>query len=707
MHVIHFGAISYSAGGLMFLVLTVLLMTAWRGRLQGGLLLAAAAVSTVWCGALALHAARMLPASSALAVLEILRDGLWLAFLLRVLGYAKRDGGHEKTRLKGVWLVLGAFCVGAAIFAVASPHVPGSVLSTTQKAQAMFFAYVLLAVAGLALVEQLFRNTRSEHRWAIKFLCFGVGGAFAYDFFLYSYALLFTQMDSDLWMARGAINAVVVPLIAVSATRNPQWSVEIFVSRHVVFHSVAFLGAGLYLLLMAGAGFYIRLYGGTWGGAAEAVFLFGAVVLLLLLMFSAQLRARVKVFLGKHFYKNRYDYREEWLKFTRVLSTSNENSQLRENIIRAIADIVGSPGGALWVRQESGYFHAISRWEMTPPESAIESENSPLVRFMEGRGWVLFLDEYTSNPSAYDGLVLPDWLRELPQAWVVVPLMQRDELLGFVVTTRSRTKGRLNWEDNDLLKTAGRQAASYLALIEATRALTDARQFDAFNRLSSYVVHDLKNLVAQLSLVSVNARKHMHNPVFIADAVETVENVTNRMNRLLAQLRKGRMEETTSELVNLERVLEKVVAGRSTERPAPRFECLAHGMIVTADPDRLAAVLEHVVQNAQEATPPDGDVCVRLRSDEKWAMVEVQDTGCGMDARFISERLFRPFDTTKGNAGMGIGVYETREFARARGGDVDVHSHPDKGTIFRIRLPLENGDEDVIFREDPQTEVVG
>jgi len=681
-------AISYSLGAALFLVLTVLLVTAWRGRLQGGLLVAAAALSCVWCGLVAGYGAWGWPPLRALAVFEVARDGAWFAFLLGLLGVARGESGATSRTFKGAASGAALLCV--AVAALVGLPLPAAIgLSPGAKETLTLFGFVLLAVAGLALVEQLFRNTRPEHRWGIKYLCLGVGGLFAFDFFLYSNALLFTRVDAELWAARGAVNALVVPLIAVAAARNPDWSLEVFVSRHVVFHTAALVGAGAYLLLMAAAGYYIRLYGGTWGRVAEIVFLFGAVVVLFALVSSGQLRSKGKVFLSKHFFKNKYDYREEWLRFTHTLSSSREGAELRENIVRAIADIVESPGGVMWVRRDSGHFYPAAQVGTPAPAAATVPPESPLCRFLERSGWVIFLDEHARDPGHYGGLELPPWLGELRRASIIVPLQQGDELLGFVALLRSQTKTHLNWEDSDMLKTVGRQAASYLAMQEANEALASSRQFDAFNRLSSYVVHDLKNLVAQLSLVTTNARRHMENPAFVADAFATVENATAKMNRLLASLRKGRLEETTTRLVNVKPILEKVVSACAARPPVPRLRCLANGAIVRADPERVATVLEHLVQNAQEATPEEGRVEVRLDRDDEWVTIEIEDTGCGMDERFVSERLFRPFDTTKGNAGMGIGAYESREFVLAHGGELDVFSRPGEGTMFRIRFPIE------------------
>ena len=688
MITVNIPAVSYAIGAAAFLILTLLLLTAWRGRLQGGLLLSASAVTALWCAAVAFYAVYRVPPFSALQLLEVLRDATWCLFLLKLLGLTRKQARGTDRGVRVLAMVIFALCAGLVGVILANRYSADILAVASLTAYIAVFGHVLLAVAGLVLVEQIYRNTPLDQRWAIKFLCIGVGGMFVYDFYMYANGLLFKQLDGAIWSARGVVFAMVVPLIAVSASRNPQWSLQVFVSRHVVFHTAALLGAGVYLLAMAAAGYYIKAYGGTWGGAAQVVFLVGAVVLLGLLLQSGHLRSRFKVFVGKHFFKNRYDYREEWLRFTQTLSTVERGAELKPTIVRAIADIVESPGGMLFQRTEGGDFEPTAGVNVDRSAAQWLAADTPLLHFLQERGWVVFLDEYEKDPENYDGLVLPEWLDAVPRAWVILPLMQGDTLVAFIVLVRSPTRGALNWEDSDLLKTVGRQAASYLVLWQTTDALAESRQFEAFNRLSAYVVHDLKNLVAQLDLVMDNSKRHLHKPGFMEDALKTVGSASAKMNRLLVQLRKGRAESGAARSVNLGNVLEEVVAARSTGKPEPVLEACTQELRISADRDRLSAVIEHLVQNAQEATPPDGHVTVRMSGDGDWALVDVEDDGCGMDADFIAERLFKPFDTTKGNAGMGVGVYESREFVHALGGEITVESAPRRGTLFRVKLPV-------------------
>lgn len=673
------GIISYTIGGVLFLALTVLLVTSWRGRLQGGLLVIASLASTVWCFVLAYGATATTVPFLAVFLPEIGRDAAWITLLLGLLGAHQRSA----TRSRALAWVAHGLWVAALLHGVSAGLRPGeAALGTTGT----ILGLLVVALTGLVLVEQLYRNTQPEKRWAIKFLCLGVGGLFAYDLFLYSQGLLFRQLDANLWQARGAVNALVVPLIAVSAARNPEWSLNVFVSRHVVFYTASLIGAGVYLLAMAGGGYYLRVYGGSWGAVGQTAFLFGAALVLFIIMLSSDARARLKVFLAKHFYKNKYDYREEWLRLIRTLSTPAQDIPLRERVIKAVAQIVQSRGGCLWTRQDENQLRPVAQWNMEPPGDAVEPVGSAFAGFLRERQWVIDINEYRTDSSRYHGLALPAWLESLPHAWLVIPLMQEDRLFGFMVLAESSHPQKLTWEDTDLLKTVGHQVASYLAQHEAAQILTEVKQFDAYNRLTAFLMHDLKNLIAQQSLVVKNAAKHKNNPTFIEDAIRTIENSVQRMNRLLEQLKRGDSGAAARRIV-LSELLADLIGKHRNRRPVPELEAADPAVQVFAEPDRLGMVLGHIIRNAQEATAANGYVRIALERAGTNATVEIRDNGCGMDTEFLRDRLFRPFDTTKGSKGMGIGAYQVREFIRAAGGEVEVVSEPGTGTTFRVILP--------------------
>jgi putative PEP-CTERM system histidine kinase len=647
----------------------------------------AVAGSTVWSLVAAAQAGYGMPGLELVWATEVVRNLLWIFFLIHLLK-PFAAGNALYTRMLG-YVRLACLFLGflMMIMLVDIPQLAEHLRSPVVQREFSLVGQLLYAVLGLALVEQLYRNTPIELRWGIKYLCFGLGAQFAFDFYLYTDALLFHRLDSSIWSARGFVNAMVIPLIGVTAARNPDWSLPVFLSRRMVLHSTTLLSAGLYMLLMALAGYYIKLYGGEWGGVLQIAFLFGAIIVLVALLFSGQFRARTKVFLNKHFFSYRYDYREEWLRMIGLLADKHVDKPLSERVIWTLAEIVESSGGLLWVRSEKGDYRYKARFNCQHAVEATIDANEPMAPFMENQRWVINIDEFRAAPDVYGDLVMPDWILDNNDAWLIVPLVHDARLLGIVMLLQPRAPQSLNWENLDLLKTVGMQAASYLALNQAAESLAEARQFEGFNRLSAFVIHDLKNLIAQLSLVAKNAARHKHNPEFIDDAVSTIENAVLKMNRLMAQLKSADIT-GESRLINLVDELRDVVSAKSNGTPVPFLRSSVDTAYVSAEPDRLSSVLGHVVQNAQDATPPDGEIELLLRATGDQAIVEIRDTGSGMDPEFIKSRLFRPFDSTKGLTGMGIGAYECREVIVALGGQVVVESTPGRGTVFRIMLPI-------------------
>ena len=678
----------YGVAGLAFSILFLILLTGWRGRFQGTQFLLAVGGSCAWAIVAALQAGFGIPGLDLVWAAEVVRNLLWVFLLLHVLK-PFAEGSALYSRLLG-YVRLACLALGLVMLAMLV-DVPAAIEQMRPAALQREFSLVgqlLFAVLGMALVEQLFRNTPIEQRWGIKYLCFGLGVMFAFDFYLYTDALLFHRLDAAIWSARGFVTVIAVPMIAVTAARNPDWSLPVFLSRRMVLHSTTLFSAGLYMLVMALAGYYIKIYGGEWGGVLQIAFLFGALIVLVALLFSGQFRARTKVFFNKHFFNYRYDYREEWLRVIGLLAGRRVEMPLHERAIWALAEIVESSGGLLWLRNDKGDYRFKARFNAQYVVDATISAAEPMVPFMENQRWVINVDELRTAPDVYSDLPLPAWVLDNADAWLIVPLMHEERLLGFVMLLQPRAPQSINWENLDLLKTVGMQAASYLALNQAAEALAEARQFEGFNRLSAFVIHDLKNLIAQLSLVATNAARHKHNPAFIDDAVGTIENAVSKMNRLMAQLKSADITGARRR-INLLAELQDVVLAKSNSQPVPVLNAQASDAYVLAEPDRLSAVLGHVVQNAQDATPPDGRIELLLRVSGDQAIVEIRDTGSGMDAEFIKTRLFRPFDSTKGLTGMGIGAYECREVISALGGQVKVESVPGRGTVFRILLPLD------------------
>jgi putative PEP-CTERM system histidine kinase len=672
---------SYIIAALGFLLLSVLLLTSWRGRAHGRVLTLASVTTAVSSALLAWEATSATPWSVLTNSFEILRNGAWSAFLIILIGHFHDDNSPLPYRLRPSLVLIAGFYVlflGVTVFGKLDLE-----FLTSLGLMPSIAARVGMAVLGMLLVEQLYRNKPEAERWALKFACLGIGGMFAYDFYMYSDAMLFHAVNPDIWAARGVVNALTVPLIAASVARSTSWTSELAVSRRVMFHSAALFGSAIYLLTMGSAGYYLRYFGGSWGSVMQVTFLFGALVVLVVTLFSGTFRSWLKVFISKHFYSYNYDYREEWLRFTGTLSQYGPG--LGDRAVQAVGALVESPGGLMWIRRDSGLFEPAAAWQL-PPATVTEPADSALCQFLGARQWVVDLQEYRDAPEKYEDIAMPAWLLAYPRGWLVVPLMMQGRLFGFILLLEPRSAIKLNWEVIDLLKIAGNQAASYLAQSEAANALMVARQFESFNRMSTFVVHDLKNLVSQLSLLMTNAERHKHNPEFQQDMIETVNFSVQKMKLLLQKLSRSVAPEHAGAL-SIERLLKQAVALKAAFEPQPVLTVADPGLTVLADWERLERVVGHLIQNAIEATAKDGRVEIELARAGEAVVIRISDNGEGMTEEFIRERLFKPFESTK-SAGMGIGVFESQEYIQELGGVLEVTSVPAQGSTFTITLPL-------------------
>lgn len=611
---------------------------------------------------------------------DLARYALWFVFLQQLLKVDREIRLPQASRIlrASTWLVGLATVVWLGMSGVGN--------TAMQIPRGLLALSLALPVLGLVTVEQVYRNVGDDVRWGVKPVCLGLACVFAFDIYIYSEAVLLGTVDIDALALRGAVHTLSVPFLWLAARRRRDWLRRMKVSRTAAFYSATLLLAGGYLLFISGLGYYVRYFGGSWGRALQLGLLAVGIAALGVFLFSGSTRAWIKVLVGKHFFSYRYEYREEWLRFTAMLSSRRSPQETGSMIVRGLAGMVDCPAGSLWTRAtaDAPYTEAAC-WKM-PHTGGSEAADSEFCALLRDKGWVIDLTEYRSAPKRYGEMTMPTWLLGASDTWLVVPLLVDDEMLGFVVLAQPRAATDLNWELLDLLKTAGRQAAGYLAQMQATEALLEARKFEAFNRMSAFVVHDLKNIVTQLSLMMKNAERLRHNPEFQQDMLLTVESSLEKMRRLMLQLREGATPVGAGhgvELAPIVKRLQALASGQGRSLEVKKLEPLA----TRGHEDRLERVLGHLVQNALDATPAQGTVWVAVERSSGQVRVDVGDTGSGMSDEFIQSQLFRPFSTTK-HSGMGIGTYESQQYIRELGGAISVRSSPGQGTVMTVLLPL-------------------
>jgi len=419
---------------------------------------------------------------------------------------------------------------------------------------------------------------------------------------------------------------------------------------------------------------------------AQVGFLVALLTVMALWLPSERFRAWLKVTAQKHLFSHRYDYRAEWLRLADTIGRGGEaGDALHLRVPKAMADITESPSAALFLPDPEGTLVLAETWRWPTLADDVVSLPDQLAGFLSQNDYVIDLEQWRSGKSeAGEVDPLPAWLDADSASWAIVPLRHFDRLQGAVLLARPLIDRQLDWEDFDLLKVVGRQLASYLAEQAGQHALMEAARFDEFNRRMAFVLHDIKNLASQLSLLSHNAQRHADNPAFREDMLKTLGTSTAKLNGLIQRLgRYGNQRVPEIERVELAALIGDVAASFG-----PSWQgrvSITGDEAAMADREGLEQALVHLIQNAFDASPANAPVCVAIHGDHIGASIDIVDVGEGMDPAFLRDKLYAPFVSSKSD-GFGIGALEARELIRAMGGRLLVQSRVGLGTRFTIEL---------------------
>lgn len=540
-----------------------------------------------------------------------------------------------------------------------------------------FFFYIAIMfclVAALVNFEVTLANASPDAFWKIKFELLGLGTILTVQVFYYSQALLYRSLNMNYLSLRSFLYLVAAVLIAYSLVCH-RGKVRIQVSRQVAFKSVVLFAVGTYLILLGLLGEGMQHFSPIFSRtvALSLAFLFGIGLVILLL--SDQLRRKIKVSLHKNFYQQKHDYRTQWLSFTEQLSTSRSGEELLQRILSAYCDIFGCSASALFLWEENnGGYCVLAEHEMELKEDVIVRDNS-LVSFMAKSTWVINIAE--DNPA----ITVAD-LRFFKENHIafVVPLLDRERLEGFIVLGQPvNCKEVYIYEDYDLMKTIARQASLAITHQRLSEQVSHAREIAAIGNVAAFVVHDLKNLVSNLSLIVENSARYIHNPDFQQDMLSSLGNTVVKMQNLIGRLRNlGEQDHFRQQQVNLLDLVEKtahMVVGN-------RVSVSGTAAVVSVDENEIQKVILNLIMNGIEASEAHEPVEIEVGSSNA-PYIKVTDHGKGIPARYLRTELFKPFRTSKKH-GLGIGLYQCRQIVEAHNGKIEVSSVEGRGSIFTV-----------------------
>ncbi len=578
-----------------------------------------------------------------------------------------------------------AAVLGLPTFQIAD--VPGPFYAARLEAVGRWAVVFQLAATAaiLAGLEACLRTSKSEMRWRIKYLVLGLGGIFLMRFFLLSQMLLFQIVMAVYLTTTAAALFLGNLLVAGSLLRERLLLAEVTVSRRVVYRTAVVGVLGAYLLVVGVLGWLLSHLGISeelfWG----SLVVFVSAVGLAAILFSENVRWRFKRLIAYHFYRDKYDYREQWTNFTRRLGPLVSEADIARAVLEAVTDAAGAARGVLYlVDSHDGQYHLAGAVEADRAPVALRAQH-PLVRRFETTLGAAVVGPAEMQAPAGDARALATQFAEGSAA---VALRWRETITGVLLIGPERTGAQYRAEDLEFLSTVADQAAGAVVSARLSERLAQAREFEAFHRLTSFVVHDLKNSITALSLLSENALANFDDPEFQRDALRTLSRTVEQMQGLLARLsRAPEAAELRPQPVDLAALALEATRSMGGVR-VQLVKDLAPLSPVPADPDALLKVFQNLVTNAVEAIKGEGTVTVRTHEASGWAVCTVTDTGSGMPAEFIKTTLFVPFRSTK-KGGWGIGLYQAKGIVEAHGGRIDVTSTVGRGTSFTVRLPVE------------------
>ncbi len=677
----HAGFWGHALAGFLYAALAVWVFHQYGGRNRQQLALIAALFLTALWGITMILAG---PATLPTDLSETMRNLGWLNFL-----YALLKSGEQHKHPRTISMIYGALALVLLfqpVIDITMLLLPADYAGLGEAAlRTNQLLRMLFAIGAIVLVHNLYTVSAPEARWGISLPMAALAAIWAYDLNLYTIAYLTDSSPAELITTRGIIIALLAPVFAFGTQRNSEWRIRL--SRTVTFRSVSLLAIGVYLVGMILLASALQMMGGTYVRLAQITLIFGMSLTAMLVVPSGRFRAWLNVMIAKNFFQHRYDYRNEWMRFADTIGFPTDGAPFHERVVKSLADIFEAPAGLLLTRDDQSRLVLQARWNWPTAAVPTYAGNSQTIPFFERTGHILLMEAVRDgSDDSVEHQAVPQWLYDETRAWAVVPLVHFGRLVGIAILAAPPLKRGLDWEDLDMMRVVGRQLASYLAEASSQQALTENRQFEQFNRRFAFVMHDIKNLVSQLSILARNAERHASKPAFQEDMIETLKSSVGKMNDLLVRLSQhSQAKHAAVEPLDIGRTIAAVTYGKRLIYPIETES--APDLFALADPGRVESILGHLIQNAIDATVDGSPIRISASRQDDWVAVRVTDHGCGMTEAFVANQLFKPFESTK-EGGFGIGAYEARVLAQSLGGQLHVDSRPGKGTRMTLLLPV-------------------
>ena len=639
------------------------------------------------CGVL--DEARALGWQKVALMTELLLPALLLAVGLAFLDPADRRGASfarwRTWCTGGIGLVLALLVAGDQV-------VHWTILGNSQAAMSLGswgrVVYVFLVIGltlGVAQLEVVLRASREPFRHRLKFIVIGLGGLAGYHIYEASRMLLVPVWQVEHMLISGLATLAALGLIAYGLWRSRLQTVWVhaYVSHQALIGSVTFIVVGLYLVAVGAAGAWLRETNQPLAVGLSVLVVFGGLVALLVAAFSKTVRAELRRFITRNFYRSKYDYRAQWLRTTEAFQEATDTRSILDRLMDVLIRTFPTTHLSIWTFREADRRFVRVRSMTSEAEPEPIERSHPIITALDRQDHAVWLNRSAVEASA--GMMEPFRSSGVDLCF---PIRAHEQVIAFIALGSPLHQEPYGTDDEDLLRGIAHQVGMLLAqarLLEERRASVE---LDALHRFSVFCLHDLKNLAARLSLVAQNAEQHGRDPAFQEAAMRTVKDTSLKMTALMSKLSlksTAQLQVGVPEPVDLPALIDDVVAPLRRD-PLVRLSVTGTPVLwLVAVREQLHQVLLNVVLNAKQSLGGGGDISVSLAQIDGSVIVTVDDTGNGIPAERL-ESLFRPAQSGR-PGGLGIGLYQCKQIVEAHHGTIQVRSTPGKGTQVRIELP--------------------
>jgi len=552
-----------------------------------------------------------------------------------------------------------------------------------------FVSFFILGslVFGIAQLEQVLRVARDPLRYKIKFVIIGLGGLAAFSILQASRIEIFSPWNAEYAFVEGLITILSIGLIAYGLGR---WhlkdvSEKVSISSHALFTSFTFLCVGGYLIIVGGLGELIRQTEWPMGKALGFLFIFVAIMALIIVGVSRQARAELRLLLNRHFIRSKYDYRLKWIEVSNAFRRCDSIDSIVDNCLDLLIRTFGAGHVTIWLKYDAdGYYHQVRSANIEAPPHPLTDFHPLHDQLRHANGAIEFSRETLEQDDNWR------FFFASTQAVLCAGLQTPDTLHGFITLSREFGNRPYRQDDRDLLTAIAHYVAIQLTQAQLSEERTAAEQWEAVSRFAAFYLHDLKTLIAGLSLVAQNAEVHGHDPAFQESAMRTVTNTVRKLTILINKISSQTKSVPITEkghfaTVNINDIILDAIRSLALGQSEPKVRMDQNLPPVSIEPEQFKHLFMNLIQNAQQSTKTPGDIQISTTQLNDTIEVTITDEGAGIpDSRLRS--LFKPFHTTKEH-GFGIGLYQCKAIVEQAHGRIRINSQVGQGTQIQVQLP--------------------